>query len=304
MTPPEQNNAPESSSGNAHITSGLKRRWLLNAGLLALVAALAWFLFDRSDKNENILPPALTNLSAAAVSHVRIEHPEKPDIVIEKTESKWKLTAPLAARANSSAVENLLRLLSAPAETRFPVVTAELARYGLDKPAARVHLENEAIAFGALHPLKNQIYVLHNNEVALIPGQHLSAATYSYTIFLDTRLFEEERKLTRIKLPDFTLELKNGAWQKQPSDTKLTSDRINDFASEWKNARALSVEKYSGKETLDEIEISSTRDEKNEKLILGIIGYKPDFILYRPDENLEYHLTEATGKRLLGISPE
>ena len=302
MPEAEKTDKPESSGNGTQAASGLKRRWLLNAGLLALIAALAWIVVQRSGQQKDTPGPPLTGLSAAAVAHVRIERPKQPAIALEKTGNEWKLTAPLPARANRLNVENLLRVLSAPAETRFPAVTTELPQYGLEKPSARVWLENEEIAFGALHPLKNQIYVLHNNEVALIPSYHLSAATYPYTNFIDSRLFEEDRKLTSLRLPGFMLSLKDGVWRRQPVDKKLTSDRINDFASEWQNARALSVDKYSGKESIGRIDITSIRNGKNEKLPLGILAYKPDFILHRQDENLEYHFTEATGKRLLNIS--
>lgn len=299
MPKAEKNEKSETSGKQA--VSGLKRRWLLNAGLLGLIAALAWIVAQRMGQEKDIPGPPLTGLSAATVSHVRIERPEQPAIAIEKTGNEWKLTAPLPARANRLNVETLLRALSAPVETRFPAVAAELAQYGLEKPSARVRLENEEIAFGALHPLKNQIYVLHNNEVALIPGYHLSAATYPYTNFIDSGLFEENRKLTSLRLPGFMLSLKDGVWRRKPADKKLTSDRINDFASEWQNARALSVDKYSGKEPVDHIDIDSIRDGKNEKIRLGILASKPDFVLYRPDENLEYHFTEETGKRLLNL---
>ena len=300
MPEAEKTDKPGSSGNSIQAASGLKRRWLLNAGLLGLIAALAWIVVQRSGQQKDVPGPPLTGLSA--VSHVRIERPEQPAIAIEKTGNEWKLTAPLPARVNHLNVENLLRVLSAPAETRFPAVTTELSQYGLEKPSARVWLENEEIAFGALHPLKNQIYVLHNNEVALIPSYHLSAATYSYTNFIDSRLFEEDRKLTSLRLPGFMLSLKDGVWRRQPVDKKLTSDRISDFASEWQNARALSVDKYSGKESIGRIDITFIRDGKNEKLPLGILAYKPDFVLYRPDENLEYHFTEETGKRLLNLS--
>jgi len=295
-------NTPDKSGNGIQAISGFRRRWLLNVGLLGLIAALAWVVVHRMGQEKDVPGPPLTGLSAAAVAHVRIERPEQPAIAIEKAGNEWKLTAPLPARANQLNVENLLRALSAPVETRFPAVTAELPQYGLEKPSARVWLENEEIDFGALHPLKNQIYVLHNNEVALIPSYHLSAATYPYTNFIDSRLFEEDRKLTSLKLPGFMLSLKDGVWRRQPADKKLTSDRINDFASEWQNARALSVEKYSGKESIGRIDIISIRDGKNEILPLGILAYKPDFILHRQDENLEYHFTEETGKRLLNLS--
>ena len=303
MPEAEKTDKPESSGNGTQAASGLKRRWLLNAGLLALIAALAWIVVQRSGQQKDTPGPPLTGLSAAAVAHVRIERPKQPAIALEKTGNEWKLTAPLPARVNRLNVETLLHVLSAPVETRFPAVTAELPQYGLEKPSARVWLENEEIAFGALHPLKNQIYVLHNNEVALIPGYHLSAATYSYTNFIDSRLFEEDRKLTSLRLPGFMLSLKDGVWRRQPVDKKLTSDRINDFASEWQNARALSVDKYSGKQSIGKIDIGSIRNGKNEKLPLGILAYKPDFILHRQDENLEYHFTEETGKHLLNLTP-
>jgi hypothetical protein len=299
MPEAEKNDKSETSGKQA--VSGLKRRWLLNIGLLGLVAALAWIAVQRSGQQQDVPGPPLTGLSAASVSHGGIERPELPAIAIEKTGNGWKLTAPLPARANRLNVENLLRVLSAPVETRFPAVNAELPQYGLEKPTARVRLENEEIAFGALHPLKNQVYVLHNNEVALIPSYHLSAATYPYTNFIDSRLFEEDRKLISLRLPGFMLSLKDGVWRRKPVDKNLTSDRINDFASEWQNASALSVYKYSGKESIDHIDIDSTRDGKNEKIRLGILASKPDFVLYRPDENLEYHFTEETGKRLLNL---
>ncbi len=293
---------PVSSEGNTSTASGLKRRWLLNAGLLLLIGALAWVVIHRTAQEKNTSGLPLTGLSAGVISHVRIERPEQPTIALEKTGEAWKLTAPLPARANHFNVDNLLRTLSAPGETRFPAVAEELAKFGLDKPRSRVWYENDEVAFGAMHPLNNQVYVLYKNEVVLIPAHHLAAATYPYTNFIDSRLFEDDRKLVALRLPDFRLALKDGIWRRQPVDKKLASDRINDFVSEWQNASALSVDKYSGKETLGEIDITTTREGKHEKLRLGILAYKPEFVLYRQDENLEYHFTEETGKSLLNLT--
>ncbi|MEW6332247.1 MAG: DUF4340 domain-containing protein, partial [Pseudomonadota bacterium] len=246
----------------------------------------------------------LTVLAADSISQVRIERPDHPAIALEKTGAEWKLTAPVPARANPFNVESLLRILAAPAETRFPAAGQDLAKFGLDRPRSRVRYGDAEIAFGSLHPLNNRIYVLLGSEIMLIPAHYLASAVYPYTNFIDSRLFEEQRKLTAIRLPDFTLALENGAWRKHPPDKQLTSDRLNEFAAEWQNARALGVEKYSGREILDRIEINSQRESKEEKLALGILAYKPDFVLYRRDENLEYHFTEDTGKRLLNLSPQ
>lgn len=284
--------------------SGLRQRWLLNAGLVVVIGLLAWLVLQRAGQENDVAGPPLTALAADSISQVRIERPDHPAIALEKTGAEWKLTAPVPARANPFNVESLLRILAAPAETRFPAAGQDLAKFGLDRPRSRVRYGDADIAFGSLHPLNNRIYVLHNNVIALIPAHYLASAVYPYTNFIDSRLFEEQRKLTAIRLPDFTLAQENGAWRKQPPDKQLTSDRLNEFAAEWQNARALGVEKYSGREILDQIEIVSLRDGSDEKLALGILAYKPDFVLYRRDENLEYHFTEDTGKRLLNLNPE
>ncbi len=293
---------PQEAGPDSTHPSGLRRRWLLNAALLVLIGALAWLAIHRAAQDKDVTGPPLTTLATDAISQLRIERPDHPAITLEKTGTEWALTSPVRARANHFNVESLLRIIQAPGETRFPVVTADLGKFGLDKPQSRVSYGNDEITFGSLHPLNNRIYVQYRSEVVLIPGHYLSSAIYPYTNFINTRLFEDNRRLTSIRLPDYTITQQNGAWQKHPPDNKLTSDRLNDFAAEWQNASALGVEKFSGKETLDRIEITSLRDDKTEKLTLGILSYKPDFVLYRQDENLEYHFTEETGKRLLSIS--
>jgi hypothetical protein len=282
----------------------MRQRWLLNAGLVVVIGLLALLVLHRAGHEKDVAGPPLTTLAVETISQLRIERPDHPAIVLEKTGGEWMLTGPVQARANPFNVETLLRILAAPGETRFPAGGQDLAKFGLDQPRSRVRYGAMEIAFGSLHPLNDRIYVLHHDEIVLIPAHYLASALYPYTNFIESRLFEEQRKITVIKLPDFTLTQQDGAWRKQPPDEKLTSDRLNEFAAEWQNARALGVEKYSGREILDRIEISSVRDAKTEKLVLGILAYKPDFVLYRRDENLEYHFTEDTGKRLLSISLE
>jgi hypothetical protein len=304
MPEAEKTRNPGTDAAPPAAPRGLRQRWLLNAGLAVVIGLLAWLVLHRTGQEREVAGPPLTALAAGTITQVRIERPDHPAIALEKTGTEWMLTSPVRARANPFNVESLLRILTAPGETRFPAGGQDLVKFGLDRPQSRVHYADAEIAFGSLHPLNNRIYVLHNNEIVLIPAHYLASAVYSYTNFIDSRLFEEQRKITAIKLPDFTLAQQDGAWRKQPPDKQLTSDRLNEFAAEWQNARALGVEKYSGRGILDRIEIGSVRDDKTEKLVLGILAYKPDFVLYRRDENLEYHFTEDTGKRLLSISSQ
>lgn len=304
---PDRPNTQQTETGETRPSpgpSGLRRRWLLNASLLLLIGALAWLAVHRAGQEKEPAAPPLTTLAADSVSRVRLERPGQENISLEKTGNAWRLAAPVRARANPFNVDKLLRTLSAPAATRFAAGGQEPAKFGLDRPQASAWFGEDAVSFGALHPINNQIYVRYRDEIVLIDSHYLASAIYPYTNFIDSRLFETDRKITSIKLPDLTLVHQNGVWQKQPPDKKLASDRINQFAAEWQNARALQVEKYSGNEIIERIEITSVLDDKSDKLALGVIAYKPDFVVYRQDENLEYHFTEDTGKRLLNLNPE
>ena len=296
-------NITETPDGD-HRISGLKRRWLLNVALLLLIGALTWAMIHRGGQEKNASATPLTTLSTTAISQIRIDRPEQPAITLDKTGEVWRLTAPLPARVNRFNIESLLRTLSAPAETRIPAVTGELAKFGLDKPQSRLWFDNEAIAFGAMHPLTNQVYVLYKNEVVLIPAHYLAIAAYPYINFIASRLFEEDRKLVALRLPGFSLTLKDGVWHRQPTDQTLTSDQINDFVASWQNASALRVDRYSGGDEIGKIALTSLRDNKEVKLHLGILAYKPEFILLRQDENLQYHFTEQTGVHLLNLKPD
>ncbi|OGI49187.1 MAG: hypothetical protein A2151_06650 [Candidatus Muproteobacteria bacterium RBG_16_65_34] len=276
-------------------------RWLLNLGLLVLVAGLALLAVFRPGPQQDAAGPPLTALDPESVARVRIEKPDREPGVLEKSAGAWRLTSPVPARANRFNVEALLRLARAPVAARLPA-GEETSQYGFDSPQARVWLGDEEIVIGGLHPFKNQHYVRYKNETVLIPSHHVAVALYPYGNFIDSRLIEEELKPVAIRLPGFTLTLKDGAWQKTPRDEKLTTDRIHDFVAEWRNARALSVERYSGKPALKRVIFTLTKNGKTENLVLGILAYEPDFILYRPDEGLEYHFPEEIGKRLLRLS--
>ena len=299
---PETNpeNQPPPGGGAARAVR-LKIRWLLNLALVVLVVGLAWVAIHKPGQQKDVPEQPFTGIKTDTITHIRIEQSDKNPIVLEMTGSQWRLTAPVSARANHFNVESLLRIASAPSETRLPVGDNH-GEFGLDKPQARLWLEKDELTFGTLHPLKNLIYVQYQNSVYLIPAQRFMAVSHPYVDFIDSRLLENDRKLTAFRLPGFTLTLQNGVWQQKPHNKKLTTDQINDFVSEWQNASALGVEKFSGKKEIGRIEIGTTRDGKSEKILLGILAYKPDFILHRQDEGLEYHFTEATGKRLLEIS--
>lgn len=280
----------------------LRRRWLVNVALLAVVAVLAgfYFYYRNQEKTEAAGPP-LTAIAAEQVTRVQIVRPGQPATTLEKHGDDWRLVAPFAARANRFAVENVLRMAGARSELGLD--GGEPRQYGLETPPARLLLGDEAIEFGALHPFRPQVYVRYRGKVHLIPATALTSVARSASHFIDGRLIEAGRRLVGLRLPGFALTLKDGAWQRQPPDQSLASDRLSDFVAQWANARALSVEPAGTRPALATIRLELQRpDAKPETLVLEVLAYKPTFVLLRTDERLEYHFPEEIGKRMLEIS--
>lgn len=280
----------------------MRNRWLLNLGLVALVAVLALVAFSKRSKDENTAETPLTTLTADKIGRVRIQYPGEKAIVLEKNGQTWLLAAPLRARANQFKVENLLRLATAVSGMHVPVDNSNRGKYGLDKPKARVWLENEEIQVGVRHPFKNAQYVLYRDTVHLVPAYHFIPGSYRYANLISPRLLEENRTPVAFELPELSLRLDDGNWKLDPQNEHITPDRINEFVNAWRFAQALAVDRYSASKVHGQIRITfkDTKDE-SDILELGILSYKPEFVLYRKDEGLEYRFIEDTGKRLLNI---
>ncbi len=281
----------------------LRRRWLVNLALLAVITALAAFFFYHRQQEQAETGPPLTAISAQQVTRLQIERPGQSVIVLEKHGEDWRLVAPLKARANRFAVENALRVAAVRSELKLD--GGEPAHYGLATPQAKLRFGDEVIEFGTLHPFRQQVYVRYHGAVHLIPAATLTAVARAPAHFIDGRLIEADRRIVEIRLPGFALALKDGSWQRQPPDKNLASDRINNFVAQWRNAQALAVESPSGRPVLAPIRLTLQRGNgKPETLALGVLAHKPEFVLWRPDEKLEYHFPEEIGKRLLTLETE
>ncbi len=285
----------------------MRIRWLLNLGLVVLVALLTVFALNKRDANDDRV--LLTAIDPDNIKTVRLQHGDNEPIVIGQQLDKWVLLAPEPARANQFKIRNLLRLAAAASERQFAANTDSLGKYGLDKPIARLWLDDQVIHIGARHPFKNSQYVLYRDAVHLISAHYFDSSAYGYVDLISPRLFADHRRPVVLELPQLRLQRNDGAWTIEPEDESLAADRINDFVERWRNVSALTVARYTGRPVVDRVRVRFAADEgatnqTRDQLELGILSYKPDFVLYREDENLEYRFTEDTGKRLLDINAE
>jgi hypothetical protein len=283
----------------------MKNRWLLNIGLALLVGVLILLVLYKPGTSKEAQGKTLTTLAVESIQHVKLVRPNQPEIMLDKIGEDWRLMAPHKARANSFRVKELLGLAATHVDTRFPAVTAELGKYGLDHPLATLFLNDDEIRFGGMHPLNNQLYVLYDGQVQLIPASTLRAISAPPDDFLGTSPIEDKAKLLAFKFPAFSLnQNEKGAWVRTPELKGLGSDQVNQFVDEWRHARALSAAPYSSKPVKARVSITLADGDKQRVLEFGVLAYKPEFILYRKDEGLEYSFPEETGSRLMQLKPE
>ena len=283
----------------------MKSRWLLNIGLALLVGVLILLVLYRPGTGQEAQGTPLTALPADTIQRIQLVRPRQPEIVLERIGGDWRLSAPRRARANRYRVNELLGLAATRVGTRFPATPAELGKYGLDQPLAMLFLNDAEIRFGGMHPLDNQLYVWHDGRVQLVPASVLRAVSAPPNDFLDTSPIEDKARPLAFKFPAFSLKQnEQGAWVRTPELKGLGSDQVNRFVDEWRHARALSAAPYSGKPVKARVTLTLADGDRQRVIEFGVLAYKPEFILYRKDEKLEYSFPEETGSRLMQLAPE
>jgi hypothetical protein len=283
----------------------MKNRWLLNIALALLVGALILLVIYRPGTKKPEPGTPLTKLTPESIDQIRLLRPGQAEIDLERAGDDWRMTAPRVARANGFRLAELTRLASVPVKVRFPAVAADLGKYGLDHPLATVFLNDAEIRFGGMHPLDNEIYVLHDNQVQLVPAAALRTAIAPLTDLFNSSLLEDKTKILAMQLPGFSLrQNEQGAWVRTPEIKQLASDRINRFVDEWRYARALSVTAYAGKAAAEQVVITVAHDPKPSAIRLGVLERKPELVLVRYDEKLEYHFPAETGQNLMRLQPD
>ena len=287
----------------------MTKRWLLNLALTLFVIALALVVKFQPGRPPATPERALTDIVAESVQGITLERPGEAAIAFVRDGQDWRMTAPLHARADRFRLEGLLQLLSAKVKDRFPV-TGDLAQFGLDKPLAQLRLGQTEVDVGGMHALNDLRYVRYRGEIYLVPNASVRPALSPLADFFSARIIEENRKPVGFDLASFHLRLEDGSWKLTPENKNISSDLLNGFVDEWRYARALSVARYGGKPVMGHVRITyvheetgKTKPDQPRTLDLGVIARKPELVLYRADEGLEYHFPQETGDRLMTLTP-
>lgn len=271
----------------------MNQRWLLNLGLLLVIAVLALVVaFEPGKQKEAEIK--LTEVDPKGVVSLSLKH--KETMAFEKRDGRWWLSAPFAAPANEFRVTELINIATAKSFSRYPIKAEELKQFELDAPKAELTVGGVVMSFGGSDPLESRRYVKVGDTLHLVADDFYHHLIASAADFVERKLLVGDSNLVELQLPDFKLKRADGKWVFDPaSDQAGPGDQL---VGEWRNARAIEVRKLEqGKPIVGPAVRLVAEDGSSVEFI--VTQRDPDLWLARKDWGLQYQIVGETGKLLL-----
>lgn len=278
----------------------MRQRTLINVVLLVVVAGLAVFIAVAPDKEARLDLEPLSNENPRAVSRIRLKVGAGRTIELRRADGAWHLVDPMRIAANDFRVAALVRVLETPVHARVDATSQQLAQFGLAPPRARMLLDDKEILFGDTEPIHGRRYLLYDGKVALVDDAYFSHLSSSAANYVNLALLGRDPHPQNILLPDFRLYRDAGSWRLAADDGKVSADSIARLVDAWRRAQATAVRPYE--QSLDWNDVIRV-ELADRKLRFDLARTKYELILGRADLGIQYHLTKATGARLLSITP-
>lgn len=290
----------------------MKKRWILNVIMLALVAGLVTFLYLRpKEAVEEIASHEVSQLKLAGINTVKAEFPAKSPVIFEKVDGYWMMKAPYKQRADQLSVQRILSVIAAKSEYKFP--TTDLGKYGLDNPLVRVTIahesDTEVFTYGAYNTVTNEQYVAYKEGVYLLSGGYSEAASTQPIEMVDKNILSpDEAKqiagfdfshLEQWEEASLNVDIEDGQWKTNIAEAKPTQNDLNEWQEfSWKQNPAKSVETYTPDRNAS-YPYLMLKLSNGKKVRINKMMESPEMILARPDEGLTYHFNNDVGFSML-----
>jgi hypothetical protein len=271
----------------------MSRAGWLNATLAAVVIALGAFFYFRPAQDAPVEYP-LSALKPSEAKSLRIERAGAAPILLDRKQDAWFISAPFAARADASRVQQLLAIVEARAVHRLPA--GDRGRFGLERPEARIIVDGQPFSFGMVSDITREQFVMAGDAVYAVHPRYGAALPATADQMASRQLFGADESPVRIALRDFSVEQRDGRWVLAPGSADLSQDDLLRWVDEWRLASALRVEPRSAARARDEIRIQL---KNGAVFTLGVLSREPELVLARSDEKLQYRFGAELAKRLL-----
>lgn len=164
----------------------MRERWLINLGLAAICALLAWLAMQ--DVQQALSSGRLTDLEPDAIRRILLERSAGPLIRLERDGDGWWMRSPVEAPADAESVKRLLAILRARVERVLPADAAAAGRLGLEPPRIRLTLDGLTLTIGDTDPIGQHRYLMMGDLVQLIDDHQLPWLLANPERFLSRRL--------------------------------------------------------------------------------------------------------------------
>ena len=282
---------------------------LLGALAIGLVAVSVFQ--QRKDEAKLVEPPKkgepLTRLDSAKIEHVVLHHPNAPDIVLERKDRRWRLTAPVQAPADSVEVGKLLAIATSESTSKLDTAGIKRADFGLEPPQFTLSLDDTVFSFGDVERIRYLRYVEVNagkpgDTLALITDPDNGVVDADYTDLVSKKLLPAEVELAGIELPNLkVLRGKDGLWSAQPAAPDATQDDFNRFIDAWKHAGSVRNEAPTAVpgESKNLMAVLSFADGSKHSYL--IVNREPELILEDAALKLRYRFPVDVSRSLLSL---
>jgi hypothetical protein len=276
-------------------------RTLLNLALAIVAIALVLVVVYRPGIEPDPVPQRMTSaLEPAAAISITVRRDLRPPLTLTRQADDWFVfTGEREVPAAGFQVNALLRLLTATPAQHYTADTLDMAALGLEPPQATVSIDDLEFRFGATEALENRRYVQHGDTVYLLEDQYQHLVNADWASFVNRRLIGKGDAITRLQLPDMTLERTAGeTWQVEPAQD-IAADALQTLVDNWQQAKALHVRTYAGTDSSETVMIQTRASEQ--PVELRIVSHAPDLVIARPDWGIQYHLTTGQEDRLFTL---
>lgn len=277
------------------------KRTQLNLALAVMAAGLAAAVL-LSQKKEPPRGEPLTPLTPAAIEHVVIAHPGKPEIHLDKQNGRWMLTAPVNADTDLLNVNGLLAVAASEVKTKLNAADVQRSALGLDPPGYTVKFNDTVIQFGGVESLRYQRYVAVGDRIDLIDDPPSSTLDDDYSDLVSKALLPEKAEIQKIEVPGLSLtrSADGKSWEATPAGGSAAD--LQALADAWINARAMWCQ-YDNAPASAEVTGGDavTITLKDRKLQFRVVSRDPQFVLAAPELRLRYTLGKTEVDKLLRL---
>jgi hypothetical protein len=231
----------------------MKSRYLINIGLILLLAVLFWL---NQDRESTPIYPRLTTMPTQTVHTISISRDANEQIELKRVDHQWKIIKPIQTNANETRLKLILSLLSVSSFSQLALSSesAELNKFGISKNSTRILFNDLVFIFGNIEPLSQNRYVYFDKQLHLIDDQVSTLLNANIASFIENRLLDSTQHIISLKLPLLGPEQVLSAssviitqpdthWQSEP--VTLPTDELTKLIDTWQHAYALQVFPYT-----------------------------------------------------------